>query len=592
LQELSAGETEEVVHSMKSTKYPGAKALLQDERGMLMVFALVIMLIMSAMGGVYLITSGTEQKIAFNEKMGTDVFYVAETGWNYGIYEMSNTNFQGITHESDGETPVVPPTLSTTIPYSLIDNASNELDFDDRNNGDWVWQWTEDKPYESLTGSGLHEQIRLRVYFLDGTDPPQFVLKSEGTVGKFKETLEIKGFTEPLFNYSIFDAGDLSEFVRGEDQEIYGKIHANGNIFYRPTGTTLRLASEAITCGGDMIRSRDAWDRPHESGTVLIKDGDDAYQEMGTAPFYDHSHPDWTDNDPSNFVEGALERWDGIVRDRSIGGHVIEPPAIKEDGYYDQYCDIRIMENNVQDNEGNDISSVLEGAISTVEFFNPGMNRYITVREVDMAKLRDPNEDLDYSDSNYPANGLIFSSVPLRLKNANELDRAITIVSTNSIYTWGNFNNIDKKPAALISRGRLWHLSENWDDSKATLNKSERQACDTEIYAALVDGVPTVDEANYVGGEGDCWPNSDDLLEYWGGSRTLMKRGSIVHLQNANMCDPLVNDPGSDEIGWRKYNEYQPPHRDYGYDADLASPINQPPFIPYGGHIFSWREVH
>ena len=569
----------------------GLKDLWCDERGMMMVFAMMVMLVMSVMGGVFLLTSGTEQKIAYNEKIGTDVFYIAETGWNFGICEMSDTNFQGATHESDGVTPIVPPTLGTIVPNAVIDNMTNELDFDDRNNGDWVWQWMDGKSYESLSGSGLPEQIRLKVYFVAGSDPPQFVMRSEGFVGTFRKMLEIKGYTEPLFNYSIYDAGDLSEFVRGQDQDIFGKLHANGNIFFRPSGTTLTIDSESITCGGDMIRSVDAWGRVHESGTVWIKDGDGVLQEMGTDPFFDYSNSDWTDNDPDNMIEGALEMWDGIVRDRSIGGHVIEPPAIQEDGFYDQNCGIRITGTSVEDNDGTDISSVIGDALTTVEFYNPGMDRYVTVRELDLDRLRDPDDDGDYSDSNFPENGLIFSNMPLRLKNATELDDGITLVSTSSIYTWGNFNSVDKKPAALISRGRLWHLSGSWDDALATQALNERQASNTEIYAALVDGMPTIDEANYAGGVGDCWANSDEMLEYWGGSRTLLKRGAIIHLQNANMCDPVANDPAAGEIGWRVHNEYNPPFRDYGYDADLAEPAGQPPYIPYGGHIFSWREV-
>ena len=573
-------------------RYTRLKDMWMDERGMLMVFSLMIVLLISLLGGIFLTTSQTEQRISYNERIGTDVLYVSETGWNFAICEMSATNFQGATHYSDGVTPVVPPTLGTTIPNAVIDDITNELDFDDRNNGDWVWQWSEGKFYDAMTSSGMPEQIRIKIYFVHGTDPPQFVIRSEGSVGTYTKILEIRGFTEALFNYSIYDAGDLSEFVRGRDQTINGKIHANGNIYFRPSGTTLQIDSNSLTCAGSIIRSEDAWGRPHESGTVMIKDGDGVYQEMGVSPFFDSSNPDWTDNDPDNLVEGALEKWDGIVRDGLIGGHVVEPPAIEEDGFYNQNCGIRITGTSIEDNDGNDISGVMNGAISTVDFYNPGMYRYVTVRELDMAKLRDPNDDGDYSDSNFPENGLLFSTMPLRMKNCSELDDKITIVSTNSIYTWGDFNNIDKKPAALISRGRLWHLSGNWNDSQATNPLSSRKACDTEIYAALVDGVPTIDEANYAGGVGNAVANADDLLEDWvDGGRILSKRGAIVHLQNADMCDVVPNDPGPDEIGWRVTSQYGAAERDYAYDSDLCSPAGQPPYIPYGGHLFSWREI-
>ena len=86
---------------------------------------------------------------------------------------------------------------------------------------------------------------------------PGFVLT--GFTEKYQHRrIQVLGYTEPAFSYALYSDGDLSEFVRGADQDIFGKVHANGDLFLSPSGTTLSIDSPAMTATGNMIRTTDA----------------------------------------------------------------------------------------------------------------------------------------------------------------------------------------------------------------------------------------------------------------------------------------------------------------------------------------------
>ncbi len=56
-----------------------------------------------------------------------------------------------------------------------------------------------------------------------------------------------------------------------------------------------------------------------------------------------------------------------------------------------------------------------------------------------------------------------------------------------------------------MTKQRIFHISNAWDDATYTPTKStgSRDAVDTRINAALVDGAPTIDEYNWCDRDGD-----------------------------------------------------------------------------------------
>ena len=580
----------------------------KDETGIALVIALSLLVAMSLLGALYVALSATENRIAVNESLSAKALMMAETGWNVAYREFANVNFHDYTHNADLTYPANDPLTWITVPNVVVDNAENNSLRDERNNGDYVWEWQPGDPYLSLSGTSLPEAFRFKVYpRTDTAGEDEFYIESTGYVGNASRTIRVGVFKESGYKYALFSNGDMGEFTRGRDQTIGGRIHANGDICFRPeAGQTLSIVTESMTCTGDMIRSRDIWGRIAPAGAVVqIKDGDGVWQEMdpgasGTA--FDSENANWTNADSTDGIEGAIEKWDGLVRDGQLGAEYAKPlstRALAPGGYFERQSSIRLYAGDFQTNaSGVDISEAMGDAVQEVTFWNPSLDMYVTVQEIDVAALVDAGH--------FPSNGLLFADQPIRLINADELAAPLTVVASSSVYTKGDFNSVDKKAASILSAGRVWHVSANWSDDEYYTRgpTSRRQATNgtTIVNAAVVDGVPVVNEANWAdldgdgspdGYSGDCWANADYLLETWGSERVLMKRGSVVHLQGADMADDpdtnILDEPG--EIAWQRHSAYLPPVRDYAYDYDFEDSWNQPPYALYVAKVFWWEEV-
>ena len=588
----------------------GWRETLSSERGSVVLIALLMLVVFTLVGATFLTLAGTEGRISSNHKADTQALFVAESAAQVAYQSLARNNFQGWTHRPDGAPETIDPISPLPFPNGgfVFDGAGDDGLSDERDDGWLVWEWAPGDPGNGLTNTGQVEVLRFAARRASSNPlDSQFVIDIEGKVGRFSQRLQLLGYTEPVFNYAIFSDGPLSEFTRGEDQFVNGKIHANGDMYFRPWDPrTLSIDSPSVTATGRMIRTTDIFGRDLFSGsTVRIKDGTGNWVEMALGTpgnAMDSENTNWANDTPGDGIDGALELWDGILRDGALGAVRVDPPpveTIESGGWYDQRAAIRIRAGDVQvNNAGADLSGTIGAAVTEKTFWNPALGQYVTVQELDMAQL--------VSSGNFPTNGLIFSEVPLRIVNASNIGNDLTIVSAHSVYTKGDFNTVNKRPAAIISKGRIWNVSNNWNDSDSYTQGSinSRQAANgtTTINAALVDGHPAVNTAQYADIDGDGSPdepsagnaiaNADQLLEYWGGSRTLRKLGSIVHLQNADMADdPNNSTQQPHEVAWIRHAAYQPPERDYVYDTSLQGMSGQPPFTLLTGRIYLWQEI-
>lgn len=592
------------MNGIRRTLHPS----LQGEEGSVLVLTLLMLVVFTLLGGTFLTLAGTEGNIATNQQKGTQALYVAESGAHAAYREFAASNFRGKTHDGDGSIATAGVLQPLSFAGSLVrDDVGMDGLNDERDDGWFVWEWNPGDPGESITGSGLPESFRFAIRPASpAVDEANFVIDVIGTVGSFSRRLQLLGYTEPAFTYALFSDGSIGEFSRAENQMITGKIHANGDVYFRPWGVDLALDTPSFTATGRMIRTRDAWGNTAYSGnTVRIRNRSGTWVAMAPGrpgDAMDSQNAAWDNDDPADGVDGALELWDGIVRDGSLGAVQVDAPPVhtmEPRGYYDENSSLRILGGDRQeDATGTPVHAALGGIVTEHTFFNPNLQQDVTVQEIDVAALS--------ASGFWPPNGLIYSEVPIRLVNAQELRDDLTIVSNAAIYTKGNFNSVNKRAAALMTTARIWHVSDAWRDDTAYTqgNRNGRQAQNgtTTINAAMLDGQPTINEGPWADldgdgnrdnpGLGDAFPNNDNLLEYWGGSRTLYKRGSIVHMQFANMTERVDNstlDP--DEVAWQIHAGYWPPRRDYGYDPSLAGLSGQPPFAPLVSKLYLWQEV-
>lgn len=579
------------------------------ERGSALVLALLLLVSLSIMGMLFVNMARTESQIVTNQNLGEKALYLAEVGWRTAYQEFAMSNFTSMTHNADGSwPPAVMPMATVNLPGLVLDDGEdNGLD-DERNDGEWVWEWEPGDGGANFSGTEQPESFRFRVYPASAAVGEQeFVIAVDGRVGTARRTVSVGGFTEPAFTYTFFADTDLGEFTRGVNQTVTGRIHANGDVCFAPDGSTLNLDVTSITATGDIFRYRDLWGRSaNAAGVVNIKDGLGVYRNMvwGTlGNAFDSFHANWENADTTDGIQGAVERWRGVVRDGALGAGPVTAPgytALLPGGYYQSNSTLRLYGGDMQrDAMGNDVSALVGSAVRQVTFYNPSTGVDQTVQEIDVADLQ--------SRGLLPPNGVIYCQGPMRIRGADSLGAPLTFVASDEVYTFGDFNARAKKAAAIMSTGRIWHLSNAWNDGPSYTHndRSVRQATNgtTTVNAAMMDGVPAINEANYAdlnedgvrdGYPGTTWANSDFLLETWGGSRTLRKRGSVVHLGKANMSDdPTGNSLDEEsEVAWQRYQAYSPPYRDYGYDASLMGLSGQPPLAPRVSHISSWQEAN
>ena len=572
------------------------ETMSKNEKGAALVLVLVILMALSVLGVGVIISANTNNALSRNYEKSVQALNMAEIGAKVCYRELINSGFLKTTHTMGHAAPSTgEPLLETTLEHYTING-----------DGDFEWSWTPDSAYSPLFPTDMPHGFRFRVFY---STYNSFVIECEGWYDNITRRVRGKGELESMFQFSYFASRDLGEFTRGANQTITGKVHANGNLYVRPDGATLYVDTDSFTATGFIIRSRDVWGRPDSSGGCEITrnaQGSGIWVAMAPGSprgsegvAMESTNPNW--NHPTL---GANTLWEGVVRDRVP---FKSPPPVQNldtGGYYDTQASLKILNTTH--------SSETWSTVATI--YNYNEQRTETVENIDVAAM--------VAAGDFPANGLMYCNTPVRLYNFSSIPNRLMITSNRNIYTMGDVNTVAKKGLAIMTKHRIYILSQNWSDTSPKLMNSSADrpdAVNTTINAATVDGSPAVDEHNWVDRDndhrydeqnrliyddwdhktaagfnnpddsGNPWANCDDLLEDWGG-RTLTKHGSVVHLDGAAMAADITNaGMAADELAWIQRLGYSAPTRNYSYDPDLATPAGQPPFTPLIGHITSWE---
>lgn len=521
--------------------------MLNSERGIAAVIAILMVGMLTILGLAALSTSDDEVSIAGNELQATRAFYAAEAGLESAAAAVQHD------YEATGLAPTVMPSGTQSLNGCDVTYTTTDL-------GPAVAK-------KLATGSlaGLNALVKTYEITSTAVSTADSALSSLNT--RFEADLV------PIFQFAVFYDDDL-QTQPAELMTVTGRVHVNGSMWLQ-AAVGLRFDGRVTTAGG--IYHGLKYTGASQSGNVFFKNSVGLYQGMKVGS-------SWLDCTSSNWYAEASARWNGLVRDKAFGQEKLNLPLAGGDPHnliergmsnpdsYEHKAALKFIDDKVYKKVGSawvdvTVDMTTKGIIArtTNKFKDSRESKTVDVTDLDVAKL--------YSEGYEPSNGVIFFSdktagldyPALRLKNATQLGAGLTIAAENPVYSQGHLNTINKKPMAILTDAYTI-LSGNWDDAKSTMSTSSRVAANTTVNVSFVTGdKKETPSAPYHGG----LANLPRFMESWGATRTCTIRGSMVNLWNS------VQSTGDWSLSY-----YDPPARDYGFDIDLNDPSKLPPATP------------
>ena len=552
---------------------------LRSEHGSVLPLTMIAMLLFSVLGFTLVAMGTTELTISGSWKQYSAAFYGAEAGVESGVVALRGI-LAGTSTPTDAQlagitAPTLPdPGLTFTTftvtrvvptpPYSYATTFSTG-------------------PYGGFSGQVTDYLITSEVRGDNGT--------------KSRQTQILRYVQVPLFQFGVFyGAGVDLEIAPGPNMTFNGRVHSNSNI-YVGAGSTLSFDSTMTAAGRIQRQIKRSSDIPR-GNDPLIKDAGGTYRPLN----FDHTYRPgfggtWA---ATAWQAQASSSFGNTVRDSSMGVGQIVPPI--PDLFYNptnpdviahQLIEIanptdagdlraakmysksglRIVDGAATDMSGSPVS-LPAGVVTTKSFYDAREDRMMSVVEVNVGLLR--------SSGAAPANGVMYVAstgtpgAAVRLVNGSQLpSQGLTVVTQNPMYIQGDYNTINKVPAAVLADA-VTVLSNQWaannSDTKGALATNARPASPTTVNAALALG-PSGESSMANGGNGQL-ENNIRFLEDWDG-QAFTYRGSIVDLWHSQQATGQWMCCGS---GGGNY--YTAPTRIWSYDTLFNG--TPPPGTPQG----------
>ena len=305
----------------------------------------------------------------------------------------------------------------------------------------------------------------------------------------------------------------------------------------------------------------------------------------------------WLDANDGYWYDSSVSRWGGRVQDGNHGQEELNVPlnGAEDDAHkliepgdgnpdsYEHRSSLKIVNDTAwmafDTTWVNVTDSLVDRGILTItanKFWDARQEIWVDVYDLNLERMYDSTftPSITGTSQNFePSNGVIYfasddtaSNYPaLRLWGADELDDGLTVVSHNPMYTWGDYNSVNKQPAALMADA-ITFLSNQWDDNKSSWSLNSRNLpVATDVNACYLTGNTVTTNTGYNGG----FENLPRFLEKWTG-QDFNWLGSAVNLWQSRLADGA----------WGKSDVYTPPNRNWFYDSDLDDPANMPPESP------------
>jgi hypothetical protein len=214
------------------------KGYLGNEKGMVLVVALMLLITLTVLGLAAISTTSTEIKISGNERMNTQALDAAEAGVRELLFRMneapgSNVTVDGETFDASIQDPGQTPAGCTSIPDPCINPAWNAKIF-----------FTAAKPGDPDADT-IYTRTLLPATDAGGMDMWALMNYSADNTGDAEDALSVRYATEADFLDSLVqnnDDGDRDDIVyydRINDQRVAalgtgGAAQVNGTVDYNP----------------------------------------------------------------------------------------------------------------------------------------------------------------------------------------------------------------------------------------------------------------------------------------------------------------------------------------------------------------------
>ena len=388
------------------------------------------------------------------------------------------------------------------------------------------------------------------------------------------QKLQLAGI--PIFQFGMYSSGDM-EISCGQPFDITGHVHSNGILYVEPDN--LMTFESDVTAVVAVLFQRDPLDTrgppANKAGAIYVQ------TNSPSSPVAALTLPIGTSNTPEAIRE------------------IIEPPRAGEDPnsslgrsrWYYNKCDLVLVVSNnwgVGARSGgfnNFSSNELARFVSTANsFWDAREGKTVRPIDINIGALK------TWSETNYNLRSALIGSnlssiyvVDNRTLPATSLGavrvlhglqlptNGLTVATGRPLYVWkdyntdsvnrGTANTSTTRPASLVGDA-ITILSDNWQDVNS---HSLNGAAATTVNAAFLTGVVETTRGHYSGG----MENFPRFLESW---------GPTIFTYNGSMIKMFPSLHATNV--WGKPNVYDPPARNWAYDANFNDPTKLPPQTP------------
>lgn len=585
------------------------KSTSKSTEGIALVTALIFMAVLLTVLTAYLTMSTTEARTSKASSNSTEGFYAAEGGLNLRA-EQVRARFKGYRRpegvspsSTGGAVPCTPGNMGSgdmaCITYVI--GGRNVTTYTQALNGG-VPSIGVVEPGDTYTGMNYQQY--------------EYAVKSVATnaSGEREANLEMKFQSRlvPLFQFAAFYNKDL-EMHPGPGMTLGGRVHTNADL-YMNAGDTLDVTGKT-TAVGDIYRS--GKDGRGCAGTVrfstvlmpcyagggsgiklppseLTRFNGNVLsgQNLLTVPPMSSLAPDPTGANDSELWSQADIR---VVAKKLVSG-AFTFNVVKSDGTLDITATTALNTCNLL----NPLDPPVD--LST-NFWDARENKYLTTIEVNQTGLMNCIQNtglftnangnvlkaddvtgggmawhFSFDDGNPGTNALVATATTItnygvKIRNAARLGptstaanlTGLTITTNQQLYTQGDYNTINKKPAGLIADA-ISILSNNVTTNIPKVAPSNGPvASETTVNAAFLSGI---DDTTTSGGYNGGLQNYPRFHENWN-NIYIKYRGSFVSLGNSIHVK-----------GKQGSTRYSAPKRDWNFDTDFNDANKLPPLTP------------